>query len=239
MSESLKSISPRDWLAEKTGIAWGNLCFILEKTANAAPAELSGELRECAFDCLRMAALSDDVATDGELLNYQNTCEIVLTRQFELHESLKPYLVFDFDDWRGSPISAREGCEWAVPMVKHRQILSDLSLEVEEIHNRIFVLLSLAPEEKVKELERTREELEAARASNPFGLPENIEDFGVRQIFELAQGNGYSGKLRQLRQHLAIWKDDDERASGEKWLLSRTELEQFLRYLSERQRAKT
>ncbi len=78
---------------------------------------------------------------------------------------------------------------------------------------------------------------EAARASNPFGLPENIEDYDVRSILELAKKNGYGGKLRQLRQHLAEWEGDG-RESGERWLLSRAELEQFLRYLSERQRKK-
>ena len=79
---------------------------------------------------------------------------------------------------------------------------------------------------------------EATRAKNRFSLPENVDDFDIRSIFELAQNNGYGGKLRQLRDHLAKWKAD-ERDKGEKWLLSRAELEQFLRYLSKRQKGKS
>ncbi len=161
---NLKRISPRDWLAEETGILLLKLASILDEAADFAPVEIGGDIVAGALDCLRLAHLSDKCATDGQLSDFHQSCERVLSRQFELQEAAKPYLVFDFDDWRGSPVSAREGCDWAAPMIEHRQILGDVSLLIEEIDNRLFALLSLAPEEKIRELEKTREELEAARA---------------------------------------------------------------------------
>jgi hypothetical protein len=237
MSDSLKRVCPLDWLAEETGALWIKLEEILDEAADFAPFELIGDLREGARDCCHMAYLSISCANDGQLFNFHNSCERVVDRHFELQEAVKPYLIYDFPDWRGQPVGARNGCDWAAPMILHWRIIHDISMFTEEIHNRLFALLSLAPEEQIKELEWTREELEAARASNPFGLPESIEDYDVRMIFGAAQKNGYGGKSRNLKQHLATWKGD-ERASGERWLLSRAELEQFLRYLSERQRKK-
>ena len=239
MNEDLKRldyISPRDYLAEKTGVLWLKINLALNEAADFAPAEIGDLLKARASDSLRMAALSDNVANDAHLFNFHNSSERVLDEHFELRELLKPYLGFDAGDtYKLRPIEAN--CGWAAPLVAYWELVSDISWMIEEINIRLITLLSLAPDEKIKELELTREELEATRANNPFGFPKGVSDFDSRAIFDLAQRNGYKGGKRQLLANLANWKAD-EREPREKWLLTREEIEQFLRYLSGIQRGK-
>lgn len=93
--------------------------------------------------------------------------------------------------------------------------------------------------EAALQLERQRQHAEIVelRAENSFGLPVGAQDFSLKQIEAAARQNGFRSTRRQLQQHLANWKKGD-RERGERWLLSRAELEEFLRYLIQRQRDK-
>lgn len=95
------------------------------------------------------------------------------------------------------------------------------------------------------ELKRANAELEAAlqlerqkqHAENPFNLPLGAQNFALKEIEAAARQNGGTITRRQLQKHLANWRGAD-REKGEKWQLERAELEEFLRYLSQKQRAK-
>lgn len=99
------------------------------------------------------------------------------------------------------------------------------------------------------ELERRNADLEKAlqleqqkrHAENPFDLPFDLplgaQNFPLKAIEAAARQNGFRSTRRQLQKHLANWRGAD-REKGEKWQLERAELEVFLRYLSQKQRAK-
>lgn len=95
------------------------------------------------------------------------------------------------------------------------------------------------------ELERRNADLEKAlqleqqkqHAENPFDLPLGAQNFPLKAIEAAARQNGFRSTRRQLQKHLANWRGAD-REKGEKWQLERAELEVFLRYLSQKQRAK-
>ncbi len=93
--------------------------------------------------------------------------------------------------------------------------------------------------EKALQLERQLRHAEVTelRAENPFNLPLGAQNFEIKEIEAAARQNGSTITLRQLRKHLANWRGAD-REKGEKAQLERAELEVFLRYLSQKQRAK-
>ena len=93
-------------------------------------------------------------------------------------------------------------------------------------------------EREKTDLEETlQRERQKQRAQNPFNLPLGVQDFPLKAIEAAARQNGFEITRRQIQKHLSNWRGAD-REKGEKWLLSRAELEEFLRYLSQRQRAK-
>lgn len=88
------------------------------------------------------------------------------------------------------------------------------------------------------ELEETkrksaRAEAEVKRLKNRFGLPHGQEEFRPRQLYAIAQKNGYTAKIRAFYDALA------KRETGEGTLLSRESAEEFLTDLLSQMRHKT